>query len=72
MIRRFGLDFLTTAFFVALAAGFWRGRGDLVPWTVAGAVAALAERALSPTWSIVFGAVAGSLMGALRDARRSV
>ena len=36
LVENWGLDYLTTAFFVALLAGFWRGRGDAVPWLVAG------------------------------------
>ena len=39
-----GLDFAFTAVFAALLVGQWRGRGDLLPWTVAAAVAIAAHR----------------------------
>lgn len=69
LVEDWGLDFLTTAFFVALLAGFWRGRADALPWGVAATVAVLAKTALPGTWYIVLGAVAGSLVGAWRDSR---
>jgi 4-azaleucine resistance transporter AzlC len=69
LVENWGLDYLTTAFFVALLAGFWRGRGDLVPWLIAGGVAVAAKWVLPGTWYIVLGAVAGSLAGAWRDSR---
>lgn len=68
-LDRYGIDFLGTAFFVALLAGFWRGRGDLLPWLVAAAVALAMERTIPGTWYILGGALAGSLVGALRHAR---
>jgi 4-azaleucine resistance transporter AzlC len=69
IVESWGLDYLTTAFFVALLAGFWRGRGDALPWLVAGGIAVTAKAFLPGTWYIVLGAVAGSLLGAWRDAR---
>lgn len=69
VIETYGLDFLTTAFFVALLAGFWRGKGDALPWLVAGGIAVLSKSLLPGTWYIVLGAVAGSLIGAWRDSR---
>ncbi len=62
-----GLRYLTVAFFVALLAGLWRGRGDLLPWLLAGGVAILAHSSLPGTWHIVLGALAGSLAGAARE-----
>jgi len=67
LVERWGLDYLTTAFFVALLAGFWRGRGDVLPWTVAAGIAVAAKWWLPGTWYIVLGAVAGSLIGAWRE-----
>jgi 4-azaleucine resistance transporter AzlC len=61
---RFGLDFAFTATFVALLMGMWRGRTDLVPWLVAGAVAIVAARLLPGNWYIVVGGLAGSFAGA--------
>lgn len=69
LIERWGLNYLTTAFFVALLAGFWRSRSDALPWIVAGGAAVLAKAWLPGTWYIVLGALAGSLLGAWRDAR---
>jgi 4-azaleucine resistance transporter AzlC len=69
LVERWGLEFLTTAFFVALLAGFWRGRADALPWIVAGGTAVSVKLALPGTWYIMAGALAGSLIGAWRDAR---
>lgn len=71
LIRAWGLDYLTTAFFVALLAGLWRGRGDLLPWLVAAAVAIAAGRVLEGGWHILAGALAGSLAGALAGRGRA-
>lgn len=68
IVQDYGLDYLTAAFFVALLAGFWRGRGDALPWLVAGGIAVAAKALLPGTWYIVLGALAGSLVGAWRDA----
>ncbi len=67
LVERWGLDYLTTAFFVALLAGFWRGTRDATPWLVAGGVAVAAKWALPGTWYIILGALTGSLVGAWRD-----
>ena len=67
LVERWGLDYLTTAFFVALLAGFWRGPKDAAPWLVAGGIAVAAKWTLPGTWYIVLGAVAGSLVGAWRE-----
>lgn len=64
LVRDWGLAYLTTAFFVALLAGLWRGRGDLLPWAVAAAVALLVKAVLPGTWYVLAGALAGSLLGA--------
>lgn len=64
LVEDWGLDYLTTAFFVALLAAFWRGRHDLLPWAIAAAVAISTKMLLPGTWYIVLGALAGSLAGA--------
>lgn len=69
LIHDWGLEYLTTAFFVALLAGFWRGRGDLLPWLVAGGTSLIAKWLLPGTWYIVLGALAGSAAGAWRTRR---
>ena len=57
---QYGLDFVVTALFLTLAAGFWEGRESLRPWVAAAAVA-LAIDALAPgQWYILGGALAGA------------
>lgn len=72
LLDGWGLRYLTTAFFVALLGGFWRGRGDLLPWLLAGGLAVAAQAALPGSWHVLLGALAGSLAGAViqRDGRR--
>jgi 4-azaleucine resistance transporter AzlC len=69
--RALGLDFAFTAVFLVLLAGFWRGRNDVVPWTLGAGVALAVESAVEGPWFIVAGGLAGSVVGAWRDRRRS-
>ena len=69
LVQDWGLAYLTTAFFVALLAGFWRGAGDLLPWLVAGGAAVATKWLVPGTWYIIVGALAGSLLSAWRDRR---
>jgi predicted branched-subunit amino acid permease len=56
------------AAFLALLVPLWRGRADILPWLVAGGVAALAAQFLPHTsWYILLGALSGCLAGALMD-----
>ncbi len=64
----FGLDFAFSAVFIVLLVGLWRGKRDLLPWLVAAVVALVSSRALPGNWYILAGGLAGSLVGALRDA----
>jgi 4-azaleucine resistance transporter AzlC len=61
---RWGLDFAFTAVFLALISGMWKGRADLLPWTVAAVVAVAAYQWLPGQWYILLGGLAGSLAGA--------
>lgn len=63
-----GLDFAFTAAFIALLAGMWKGRSNLLPWAVAAVVALAAAHWLPGKWYILLGGLAGSLVGALRRA----
>jgi 4-azaleucine resistance transporter AzlC len=66
---RFGLDFAFTAVFLALLVGLWKGKSDLLPWIVAAAVSLITAHLLPDKWYILCGALAGSLVGVVRDAR---
>jgi predicted branched-subunit amino acid permease len=56
------------AAFLALLVPLWRGKADILPWLVAGGVAALAAQFLPHTsWYILLGALSGCLAGALMD-----
>lgn len=63
---RWGLDFAFTAVFLALITGMWKGKADLLPWTVAAVVAVAAHQWLPGQWYILLGGLAGSLAGAGR------
>jgi 4-azaleucine resistance transporter AzlC len=69
---RYGLDFAFTAAFLALLLGMWKGRADLLPWTVAALSAILAARLIEGSWYILIGGITGSLAGALWDRGRHV
>jgi 4-azaleucine resistance transporter AzlC len=65
---QWGLDFLFTAIVITLLVTMWKGSQNLLPWIVA-AVAAIGCSLLLPgNWYIVIGALAGSIIGAIRDA----
>ncbi len=62
--------FAALAVFVALLVGMWRGKRDLLPWAIAAVVAAIAARMFpGGSWHIILGALAGSLVGGLREHR---
>jgi 4-azaleucine resistance transporter AzlC len=63
---RWGLDFAFTAVFLALIAGMWNGKSDILPWTVAAAVAVAAHHWLPGQWYILLGSLAGSVAGVVR------
>lgn len=63
---RWGLDFAFTAVFLALISGMWKGRSNILPWTVAAMVAVVAYQWLPGQWYIVLGGLAGSFAGAVR------
>lgn len=63
---RWGLDFAFTAVFLALLAGMWKGRTDLLPWAMAAVVAVAADYWLPGQWYILLGGLAGSLAGVVR------
>lgn len=63
---RYGLDFVLTAVFVAIAVGLWDGRTSLLPWATALAIAVIAAQLLPGRWYILLGGVAGGIAEVLR------
>ena len=64
--ERWGLDFAFTAVFLALISGMWKGRSNILPWTVAAVVAVVAHQWLPGQWYILLGGLAGSFAGVVR------
>ena len=62
----YGLDFMLTAVFITIAVGLWEGRSDLLPWLVAGGVAAGTAQLLGGQWYILFGGLAGAAVEVIR------
>jgi 4-azaleucine resistance transporter AzlC len=63
---RWGLDFAFTAVFLALIAGMWKGKSNILPWTVAAAASVAAHHWLPGQWYILLGGLAGSFAGVVR------
>jgi predicted branched-subunit amino acid permease len=62
--------FASLATMIALLVPLWRGRMDLLPWIVAGAVAlAVSQAGLGQPWPVLAGALLGAAAGAWRAAR---
>ena len=66
---RYGLDFVLTAVFLAIATQLWEGRSTVLPWAVALVVAVVAAGALPGRWYILAGGIAGSLVEVARVSR---
>jgi len=65
------LFFAALGAFVSILAQMWRGRADILPWIVAAGVSILVAQILPGTfWYIVAGALAGSIVGGVRDHHR--
>jgi predicted branched-subunit amino acid permease len=56
--------------FSALTVSLWRGKGDIVPWSVAVVLALICEKFLPGKWYIVVGGIGGALASALIDYKR--
>ncbi len=61
----FGLDFAFVAVFTALVFSFWRGRQDLLPWSVTAFLAVAVAHLVPGKWYILVGGVGGALVTAL-------
>jgi 4-azaleucine resistance transporter AzlC len=66
---QWGLDFAFTAVFTALLVGMWKGKSNLLPCAVAAVVAVAAAHWLPGKWYILIGGFAGSVVGAIIDAK---
>lgn len=66
---RYGIDFVFTAVFTALAVGAFRGRSDVLPYAVACIVAVVSRQVLPGSWYIVCGGFCGALAAALAPDR---
>jgi predicted branched-subunit amino acid permease len=65
------LLFAGLATMCALTVTLWRGRSDLLPWGVAGAVGLAVAAAGAPQpWPVLAGALVGAAVGAARDLRQ--
>ncbi|MDS0280692.1 AzlC family ABC transporter permease [Haloarcula onubensis] len=62
----YGLDFVLTAVFVAIAVGLWDGQSDRWPWLTAAAVAVFGAQYLPGRWYILLGGLAGCLVEVAR------
>lgn len=63
--RRLGIDFMLGAFFATMAAGWFGGRGNWLPFGVGVASAIVIDRMLGAPWSILIGASLGALIAAI-------
>ena len=63
---QYGLDFVLTAVFIAIAVGLWEGKSSLLPWLTAFGIATLSAQLLPGRWYIILGGVAGSLVEVIR------
>ncbi|WP_222913707.1 AzlC family ABC transporter permease [Natrinema sp. SYSU A 869] len=63
---QYGLDFILTAVFIAIAVGLWEGKSSLLPWIASFGIAVLSAQFLPGRWYILFGGVAGSLVEVIR------
>jgi 4-azaleucine resistance transporter AzlC len=62
--------FASVATLLSILVPIWRGRGDLLPWTMAGLVALAVHGAgLGAPWPVLVGALSGAALGAWRDLR---
>ncbi|MDF9745545.1 AzlC family ABC transporter permease [Natrinema salsiterrestre] len=66
---QYGIDFVLTAVFVALATDLWEGRSTLLPWLVALAIAVAAAEFLPGRWYILLGGLAAAAVEVIRHGR---
>jgi 4-azaleucine resistance transporter AzlC len=62
----YGLDFVLTAVFVAIAVELWEGKSSVLPWGTAFIIAVLSAQFLPGRWYILLGGLAGFLVEVVR------
>lgn len=65
-LGQYGLDFVLTAVFIAIAYGLWEGRSSLLPWATAFGIAVVSAQLLPGRWYMLLGAIAGSSVEVIR------
>jgi 4-azaleucine resistance transporter AzlC len=63
---QYGLDFVLTAVFIAIAVELWDGKSRLLPWITAFGIAVLGAQYLPGRWYILLGGFAGSFVEVIR------
>jgi 4-azaleucine resistance transporter AzlC len=63
---QYGLNFVLTAVFIAIAVGLWEGKSSLLPWITAFSIAVLTAQYLPGRWYILLGGLGGSLVEVIR------
>ncbi|MEZ5776069.1 MAG: AzlC family ABC transporter permease [Hyphomicrobiaceae bacterium] len=63
--ERYGFDFVFSAVFIGLIAGFWRGSRSAVVIAASAGMALLVERLAGGVWHIVAGGTAGAMVAAV-------
>ena len=68
---KYALDFAFIAIFTALCFNLYQGKRNLIPWLVAAVVAYVTEYLFGGNLYIVLGAIAGSLVGVILEAKKN-
>ena len=67
---KYALDFAFIAIFTALCFNLYQGKRNLIPWLIAAVVAYVTEYLFGGNLYIVLGAIAGSLVGVILEAKK--
>jgi predicted branched-subunit amino acid permease len=68
---KYGADFMLAAFFATMIVPFFRSIGQVLPLIAGIAVAIVVERMIDGPWYVIAGALAGSLIAAIRHVDRT-
>lgn len=66
--RALGMDFAFAAAFIAIMRSLWRGRVDLLPWSVSafGVAALVMTGTVAASWAIIIGGLVGAAVASIR------